>query len=115
MDDIAREYVYHNQTDKFARLSEEANELVGQSIWNYIVQKYGQRSISNILNLARIIRNEENSVSRTLGLPFNQFILEWRTFYSNMNTNLLEAYSEPKNDFRISGKNRYRPIRKTNS
>lgn len=106
MDDMAREYVYHNQTDKFARLSEEANELVGQSIWNYIVQKYGQRSISNILNLARIIRNEENSVSRTLGLPFNQFILEWRTFYSNMNTNLLEAYSEPKNDFRISGKNR---------
>lgn len=106
MDDAAREYVYHNQTDKFARLSPEMNEVIGQSIWNYVVQKYGQRSISNILNLARIIRNEENSISRTLGLPFNQFILEWRTFYSNANTNLLEAYDEPNIDYMITGKNR---------
>jgi len=106
MDDLAREYVYHNQTDKFARLSPEANTLLGHSIWNFVVQKYGQRSISNILNLARIIRNEENSISRTLGLTYNEFILEWRTFYSNMNTNLLEVYVEPQNDFKISGKNR---------
>jgi len=106
MDDLAREYVYHNQTDKFARLSEETNKVIGHSIWNFIVQKYGRRSISNILNLARIIRNEENSISRTLGVPFDQFILEWRTFYSTINTNLLEAYKEPQEDFKISGKNR---------
>lgn len=106
MDDVAREYVYHNQTDKFARLSNEANTLIGHSIWNFVVQKYGQRSISNILNLARIIRNEENSISRTLGVPFNQFILEWRTFYSNINTTLLEAYDEPNEEFKITGKNR---------
>lgn len=106
MDDAAREYVYHNQTDKFARLSPEMNDIIGHSIWNYVVQKYGQRSVSNILNLARIIRNEENSISRTLGLPFSQFILEWRTFYSNANTNLLEAYIQPNEDFILTGKNR---------
>ncbi len=106
MDDVAREYVYHNQTDKFARLSDEMNTTIGQSIWNFVVQKYGQRSISNILNLARIIRNEENSIARTLGVPFNEFILEWRTFYSNANTNLLEAYVQPNEDYLISGKNR---------
>lgn len=106
MDDVAREYVYHNQTDKFARLSHDMNTTIGQSIWNYVVQKYGQRSISNILNLARIIRNEENSIARTLGVPFNDFILGWRTFYSNANTNLLQAYVQPNEDFLISGKNR---------
>ena len=106
MDDAAREYVYHNQTDKFARLSGEMNSVVGQSIWNYLVQKYGQRSISNILNLARIIRNEENSIARTLGVPFGDFLLGWRTFYSNANTNLLEAYNQPNNEYLISGKNR---------
>lgn len=106
MDDVAREYVYHNQTDKFARLSHDMNTTIGQSIWNYVVQKYGQRSISNILNLARIIRNEENSIARTLGVPFNDFILGWRTFYSNANTNLLQVYVQPNEDFLISGKNR---------
>lgn len=106
MDDLAREYVYHNLTDKFARLSEDNNRVIGHSIWNFVVQKYGRRSISNILNLARIIRNEENSISRTLGIPFEQFILEWRTFYSNINTNLLEAYVEPQDDYKITGKNR---------
>jgi len=106
MDDFIREYVYHQQTDKFARLSPEANTLIGNSIWNFVVQKYGRRSISNILNLARILRNEENSISRTLGIPFNSFILEWRSFYTNMNNNLLQAYVEPQQDFKISGKNR---------
>lgn len=106
MDDAVREYVYHNQVDKFARLSPEMNEVVGRSIWNYVVQKYGQRSISNILNLARIIRNEETSIARTLGVPFDRFMLEWRTFYSNMHVNLLEAYQQPNPEFIISGKNK---------
>lgn len=106
MDDAVREYVYHNQVDKFARLSPEMNELIGRSIWNYVVQKYGQRSVSNVLNLARILRDEETSISRTLGVPFNRFMLEWRTFYSNMHVNLLEAYNQPNEEFMLTGNNK---------
>ncbi len=105
-DDAAREYVSSTIEDKFIRMSPEMNKLIGQSIWNYIAQKHGQRSISNILNLARIIRNEENSIERTLGVPYEQFMREWRLFYSNANQLLKENYFAPNTENIISGKNR---------
>ena len=106
MDDAAREYVSKNMDNKFSKLSDEKATLIGQSIWNFIAQKYGQRSVSNVLNLGRILRNEENSISRTLGIPFKTFMNEWRVYYSNMNTDLLESYANLGEDGKISGKNR---------
>lgn len=104
-DDLVREYTYNNQTDKFVKLTPEANVLIGQSIWNFVAQRYGQRSISNILNLARIIRNEENSIARTLGLPFDRFMSEWRSFYNNIQVSLMESYKMPSDEYLLSGKN----------
>lgn len=104
-DDLVREYTYNNQTDRFVKLSPEANVLIGQSIWNFVAQRYGQRSISNILNLARIIRNEENSIARTLGLPFDRFMSEWRSYYNNIQVTLMESYRAPGAEYMISGKN----------
>lgn len=104
-DDLVREYTYTNLTDKFVKLSPEANVLLGQSIWNFVAQRYGQRSISNILNLARIIRNEENSIARTLGLPYDRFMGEWRSFYNNQQVTLLESYNVPAPENIVSGKN----------
>lgn len=104
-DDLVREYTYNNQTDRFMKLSSEANVLIGQSIWNFVAQRYGQRSISNILNLARIIRNEENSIARTLGLPFDRFMSEWRAFYNNMHVTLLDSYRQPAPENLITEKN----------
>jgi len=103
-DDFAREYVSSNLTNKFNKLDKQHAILLGQSIWNFVARQYGQRDISNILNLARIIRNEENSIERSLGLPFNRFIADWRAFYSAMNLNLLTAYEVPSTDDQISGK-----------
>lgn len=105
-DDAVREYVSTTTDDKFVRLTPELNVLLGQSIWNYIAQKYGQRSISNILNLTRIIRNEHNSIERTLGVPYNQFMLEWRAFYNSTNEALKESYLVPDTENIISGKNK---------
>jgi len=59
-------------------------ERVGHSIWNYIAQKYGRDNISNILNLTRIIRNEQSSIQSTLGVPYARFLREWREYYANM-------------------------------
>ncbi len=70
MDDYVREYVTTEKNIKLTNLQGKRAELIGQSLWNYIVEKYGRRNISNVLNLSRIIRNEENSVSKTLGISF---------------------------------------------
>jgi len=56
-------------------------ELLGQSIWNYISKTYGKQPIGNILNLTRIIRNEQSSITSTLRKPFAKFLKEWYEFY----------------------------------
>ncbi|PIQ47234.1 MAG: hypothetical protein COW03_16230 [Cytophagales bacterium CG12_big_fil_rev_8_21_14_0_65_40_12] len=91
-DDIARDYVLSKESTKFNNLNEDLSIVVGQSIWNFIAQKYGQRSVSNILNLARIIRNEESSIGKTLGITYPQFVQEWRKYYADFNNIILENY-----------------------
>src|SRR6478609_3343615 len=70
MDDYVRQLVVSKKVNKALRLTDKEAALVGQSIWNYIVEKYGKSSINNILNYTRIIRNEEKSILLTLSVPF---------------------------------------------
>ncbi|MBK6267376.1 PD40 domain-containing protein [Marivirga sp. S37H4] len=83
MDDFARDFLMNNSTAKIKRLSGKEARLAGQAIWNFTSEKYGRINISNILNLTRIIRNEERSIPNTLGLPYKAFLNEFRFFYIN--------------------------------
>ncbi|HEY3430793.1 MAG TPA: translocation protein TolB, partial [Cyclobacteriaceae bacterium] len=62
MDDYIREIIRTKRVNKISRLSGHEAALVGQSFWNFIAEKYGKSSISNILNYTRITRNEEKSI-----------------------------------------------------
>ena len=72
-------------------------ELLGHSIWNYIGKMYGKQPIGNILNLTRIIRNDQSSISSTLKKPFAKFLKEWFEFY------LSEAQQYNVNTFPVEG------------
>lgn len=72
-----------NEKTKISHLKDEDSELIGQSIWHYIALKYGRDNISNILNLTRIIRNEQSSITSTLGVSYSRFLKEWKAFYVN--------------------------------
>jgi hypothetical protein len=48
-DDFARDYIVNNKSNKFNNLDDGLSTLLGQSIWSFIAQKYGQRSVSNVL------------------------------------------------------------------
>jgi hypothetical protein len=69
------------QSQKLSGLKGEEALLVGQSIWHYISLKYGKNNISNILNLTRIIHDEQSSITSTLGISFSRFLKEWKDFY----------------------------------
>ncbi|WP_291722623.1 hypothetical protein [Bernardetia sp.] len=58
-------------------------QLVGQSIWNFIVEEYGQTTVSNILNLTRIVRSEKEGIQGTLGINYATFLKRWEAFYRN--------------------------------
>lgn len=99
MDDFMRDLLERN--GKFKKLNKYSYDqagLIGQSIWNYIVVKYGRSNISNILNLTRIIRNEENSIASTLGIPFKTFISDWQNYYVSANTTISGEYRAPEEE-----------------
>lgn len=74
--------------------------VVGQSIWNYIVEKYGEDNVSNILNLTRIIRTEQTSITKTLGLrSYNKFLKDWRDYYAGQAKDASQYYKQPTADW----------------
>lgn len=81
MDDFVREFLTEENVSRITKLEGEEAMLAGQSIWNFISENYGRINISSILNLTRIIRNEEKSITNSLGIPYKQFLMDYRSFY----------------------------------
>jgi hypothetical protein len=106
MDDFVRQLISSRKSKKAFKLKGDEAALVGQSIWNYISEKYGKSSISNILNYTRVIRNEERSVLITLGIPFRQLVNDWEKYYTDLNQRTATNYSPPQDTNRISGSHR---------
>ncbi|MCP9769660.1 hypothetical protein EGI22_17290 [Lacihabitans sp. LS3-19] len=78
---LFKETIQKNQNQKLSQITGKDAEIIGQSIWHYIASKYGKDNISNILNLTRIIRNEQSSITSTLGVSFSKFQKEWKSYY----------------------------------
>jgi Tol biopolymer transport system component len=101
MDSYMRDVVLNKSLKRPSQTYGKESSLVGQSIWNYVAERYGKDNISNILNLTRIIRNEQTSISSTIGTPFSKFIKEWREYYTTMAEGTNASYVSPNYDFKI--------------
>lgn len=98
MDDYARHYFAETENPKLLKLKQREAALIGQSVWNYIAERYGRRYISSILNLSRINRNEENSIANTVGLNFETFKEQWREYYTNINKQVFATFKDISED-----------------
>jgi Tol biopolymer transport system component len=106
MDDYVRQLVQTKRVNKALKLTGYEAALVGQSIWNFIVEKYGKGSVANILNYTRVIRNEQKSMYITLGVNFKQFMLDWKRFYSSEQDKVALSYAMPADSNRLTAKHR---------
>ncbi len=102
MDDYVRQLVKSKKINKALRFTGKESALVGQSIWNFIVEKYGKSSISNILNYTRVIRNEQKSVLITLGVSFKQLTADWQNYYGDMEQKVSLSYVAPADSNKFS-------------
>lgn len=102
MDDYVRQLVVSKKVNRALRMKGPEGALVGQSIWNYIVEKYGKSSVSNILNYTRVIRNEQKSILITLGVPFRQLMSDWKNFYLTQEQRVAQSYISPDDTTRFS-------------
>lgn len=102
MDTYMRDAITNKLLKKPNLANGKEAELIGQSIWNYVAEKYGKDNIANILNLTRIIRNEQTSISSTIGMPFSRFLKDWREYYSVINDAINNSsYQAAKYDLKI--------------
>ncbi len=92
MDDYIRQLMVTRKARRATKLTGKEAAYVGQSIWNFIAEKYGKSSVANILNYTRVTRNEEKSILITLGINFRQLITEWRKFYTDMQVSVDKSY-----------------------
>jgi Tol biopolymer transport system component len=94
MDDYIRQLMRRRKPKKITKLEGKEAALAGQSVWNFIAEKYGKSSVGNILNYTRITRNEEKSVLITLGVSFKQLMNEWYRYYADMENKVGQSYVE---------------------
>jgi len=102
MDDYIRQEISTRNVKKINKFNGPEAALIGQSVWNFIVERYGKSSISNILNYTRVTRNEEKSILITLGVGFNQLINEWFQYYSQINDMVGKSYIRPADSLKFS-------------
>ena len=94
MDNIIRDYFLTDNKKSLNKITENEAGYIGQSIWNYISITYGKNTISNIINLTKLLRNPEKAISSSLGISFNDLITNWSNFYSS-NINIYERNTIP--------------------
>ncbi|GGB88896.1 hypothetical protein [Dyadobacter sediminis] len=96
LNDYMRDFFKNRNVRKPTLMTGNDATLIGHSIWNYIAERYGKDKISDILNLTRIIRTEQTSITSTLGIQsYNRFLRDWRAYYLNQNKNAEQFYADP--------------------
>jgi hypothetical protein len=102
LSDYMRDFFKNRNIRKPTLLTGHDATMIGHSIWNYIADKYGKDKISDILNLTRIIRNEQTSITSTLGVSsYNRFLRDWRAYYLNQAKSTEQFYVDPKPTWKV--------------
>lgn len=106
MDDYIRQLMRTRRAKRATKVAGDDAAIIGQSIWNFIAEKYGKSSVANILNYTRVTRNEEKSVSITLGISFRQLMSEWYRFYGEMQKTTTQSYIYPADSLLLNQGNK---------
>ncbi len=67
---------------KFNHLTGEDALLAGHSIWKYINDTYGEKSIPNLVYMTKVSRNIESGFLYVLGISFKNLIADWIEYYT---------------------------------
>ncbi len=76
-----RDAVLNKRYRNFNNLSGTEAQFAGMSLWNYIIETYGNTSVSNLLYMTRINRNIENGFIYVLGVPMKEISKNWLEYY----------------------------------
>ena len=102
MDNYMRDYFLISDFKKISKITENQSPIIGQSIWNYVINTYGKSSLSNVLNLSKIIKNTPRSFESTLGISFNLLLKNWQNYYIDNSKDLISQYQLPEEEKQLN-------------
>jgi hypothetical protein len=99
IDNRVRDGVLSGKYKKLNRLAGQDATNAGHSLWNYIVETYGEGVVSNILYMTKVSRNIESSFLFVLGVSINNLSTDWMSYYTDRykytdSTSSLPGYAE---------------------
>ncbi len=106
MDDYIRSQVRHTSPRKLENILTRSPRLAGQSIWNYVAERYGYTSLQNVLNLTRITRDEQIGFASSLNVPPRQFMRDWFNYYYQQSDQPPVPFAEVDDAHRLRARNR---------
>jgi hypothetical protein len=83
LDNRVRDGIRGGKYTAFNRLSGQEAANAGHSIWNYIVETYGEGVVSNILYMTKVSRNVESSFLFVLGVSTRNLSSDWLAYYTD--------------------------------
>lgn len=86
-DNKMRDLIVSGSLKKFNKLVEADEVFAGHSLWHYILQSYGETSVSNLVYMTRINRNVESGMIYVFGLSVKEVTRNWLTYYQKQYLN----------------------------
>ncbi|MCC9166659.1 hypothetical protein [Pontibacter harenae] len=108
MDNFVRDMLDENPGGRADAFFNRNQELTGQSIWNYVAERYGYTAIQNILNLTRITRDVEIGITSSLNIPYKRFLQDWQNYYVQINTRADNPLVSLPDDGKLFNRNKRR-------
>ena len=100
MDDYMRDAVFKYRLRNPAKFRGKEAEILGQSIFSFITEQYGESQMANIITYARMLRNDREAIEGTLEMTYRDFLKEWRKYYKDMALETGKEYKMPSKEAR---------------
>lgn len=68
----------------------------GQSVWNYMVERYGQEKVGEILGKVKVNRNFERGMKQSIGIDMEELTKRWHRYLKRKYWPDVENRSEPE-------------------
>jgi len=93
-----RDGILSGRYAKFNHLTGEDAIYAGHSIWNFIVERYGESLIPSIIYMTKISRNIESGFLFVLGTSLKSLTSDWLDYYHNKFYNSDKLRNLPNRD-----------------
>jgi Tol biopolymer transport system component len=94
-DNKLRDAIMSRRVKNYNKLLESDAAFAGQSFWKFIVDNYGEATLSNLLYMTRINRSLESGFLYVLGSPLKKLSQSWQTYYMTRYENFEKGKNTP--------------------